>query len=61
LDGLLAFDNAISKPAAQTKGIYSAVAGDPDILLASDLEAGEHPGKANELSRKRRQRWYSSR
>ena len=40
LDGPLAFDNAISKQAAQTKGIKSAVAGDPDILLAPDLEAG---------------------
>jgi phosphotransacetylase len=40
LDGPLAFDNAISKQAAETKGIRSAVAGDPDILLAPDLEAG---------------------
>ena len=40
LDGPLAFDNAISKEAAETKGIRSAVAGDPDILLAPDLEAG---------------------
>ena len=40
LDGPLAFDNAISKEAATTKGIKSAVAGDPDILLAPDLEAG---------------------
>jgi phosphotransacetylase len=40
LDGPLAFDNAISKDAAQTKGIDSEVAGDPDILLAPDLEAG---------------------
>ena len=40
LDGPLAFDNAISKQAAQTKGIKSEVAGDPDILLAPDLEAG---------------------
>jgi phosphotransacetylase len=40
LDGPLAFDNAISKQAAQTKGINSEVAGDPDILLAPDLEAG---------------------
>jgi phosphate acetyltransferase len=40
LDGPLAFDNAISKDAAKTKGILSAVAGDPDILLAPDLEAG---------------------
>jgi len=40
LDGPLAFDNAISKEAAETKGIQSQVAGDPDILLAPDLEAG---------------------
>ena len=40
LDGPLAFDNAISKQAAVMKGIKSAVAGDPDILLAPDLEAG---------------------
>ena len=39
LDGPLAFDNAISKEAAKTKGIHSPVAGDPDILLAPDLEA----------------------
>jgi phosphate acetyltransferase len=40
LEGPLAFDNAISKEAAVTKGIDSEVAGDPDILLAPDLEAG---------------------
>jgi phosphotransacetylase len=40
LDGPLAFDNAISREAAKVKGIESEVAGDPDILLAPDLEAG---------------------
>jgi phosphotransacetylase len=40
LDGPLAFDNAISKEAAAIKGINSEVAGDPDILLTPDLEAG---------------------
>lgn len=40
LDGPLAFDNAISKEAAKIKKIASEVAGDPDILLAPDLEAG---------------------
>jgi phosphotransacetylase len=40
LDGPLAFDNAISKEAAEIKGIESEVAGDPDILLVPDLEAG---------------------
>jgi len=40
IDGPLAFDNAISKDAARVKGITSEVAGDPDILVAPDLEAG---------------------
>ncbi len=40
IDGPLAFDNAISKEAARVKGITSEVAGDPDILVAPDLEAG---------------------
>ena len=40
LDGPLAFDNAISGEAARIKGIKSEVAGDPDILLVPDLEAG---------------------
>jgi phosphate acetyltransferase len=40
LDGPLAFDNAISTEAARIKGITSEVAGDPDIVLAPDLEAG---------------------
>jgi phosphotransacetylase len=45
LDGPLAFDNAISKEAARTKGIVSEVAGDPDILLCPDLEAGNMVAK----------------
>jgi phosphate acetyltransferase/phosphate butyryltransferase len=40
LDGPLAMDNAISPEAAKTKGIVSPVAGEADILLAPDLEAG---------------------
>jgi phosphate acetyltransferase/phosphate butyryltransferase len=40
LDGPLAFDNAISLQAADTKGIVSPVAGSPDILLVPDLESG---------------------
>jgi len=40
LDGPLAMDNAISKEAAAIKKIKSAVAGDADILLVPDLEAG---------------------
>ncbi len=40
LDGPLAFDNAVSREAARTKGIVSAVAGQADILLVPNLEAG---------------------
>ena len=40
LDGPLAFDNAISAEAARIKKIESSVAGDPDIMLVPDLEAG---------------------
>jgi len=40
LDGPLAFDNAISREAADIKGIKSEVAGDADIILVPDLEAG---------------------
>jgi phosphotransacetylase len=40
LDGPLAFDNAISPAAAAEKGIVSPVAGQADILLVPDLEAG---------------------
>ena len=40
LDGPLAFDSAISREAARMKGIHTEVAGDPDILLVPDLEAG---------------------
>ncbi|KCZ99513.1 MAG: bifunctional enoyl-CoA hydratase/phosphate acetyltransferase [Hyphomonas sp.] len=40
VDGPLAFDNAISLKAAETKGISSAVAGDADILLVPDLVSG---------------------
>ncbi|MEZ5984767.1 MAG: bifunctional enoyl-CoA hydratase/phosphate acetyltransferase [Hyphomonas sp.] len=40
VDGPLAFDNAISMAAAKTKGIVSPVAGQADILLVPDLEAG---------------------
>ncbi len=40
IDGPLAFDNTISAEAARMKGIRSDVAGDPDILLVPDLEAG---------------------
>ena len=40
LDGPLAFDNAISRAAAAIKKIASPVAGEADILVAPDLEAG---------------------
>jgi phosphate acetyltransferase len=40
VDGPLAFDNAISLQAARDKGITSEVAGQADILIAPDLEAG---------------------
>jgi phosphate acetyltransferase len=40
LDGPLALDNAISIAAAKIKGIVSPVAGQADILLVPDLEAG---------------------
>jgi phosphate acetyltransferase len=40
LDGPLAFDNAISPEAAEIKGIKSPVAGQAQILVVPDLEAG---------------------
>ena len=45
LDGPLAFDNAISIEAARIKNIDSPVAGQADILIAPDLEAGNMIGK----------------
>jgi phosphate butyryltransferase len=40
IDGPFAIDNAVSKKAANHKGIDSEVAGDADILLAPDLDSG---------------------
>jgi phosphate acetyltransferase len=40
IDGPLAFDNAIDREAARQKGIVSDVAGDADILLTPNIEAG---------------------
>ena len=40
IDGPLAMDNAIDRDAAIHKGIVSEVAGDADILLCPDIEAG---------------------
>jgi phosphotransacetylase/acyl dehydratase len=45
VDGPLAFDNAVSLAAAQTKGIVSDVAGDADILIVPDLDAGNMVAK----------------
>lgn len=45
VDGPLAFDNAISLEAAETKEIVSAVAGRADILIAPDIEAGNMMAK----------------
>jgi phosphate butyryltransferase len=46
IDGPLALDNAISKEAAQHKGIKSPVAGEADILLVPNIEAGNMLGKS---------------
>ena len=40
IDGPLAFDNAINLEAARTKHIVSPVAGQADILVVPDIEAG---------------------
>jgi phosphate acetyltransferase/phosphate butyryltransferase len=40
VDGPLAFDNAVSPAAARAKGVISPVAGQADILVVPDLEAG---------------------
>ena len=40
IDGPLQYDLAVSKKAAATKGIRSEVAGDADILIAPQIEAG---------------------
>ena len=40
LDGPLAFDNAVSIESARIKGIHSAVAGNADIIVVPDVEAG---------------------
>jgi phosphate butyryltransferase len=46
IDGPLALDNAISKAAAEQKGIISEVAGDADILLVPNIESGNFLGKS---------------
>jgi phosphate acetyltransferase len=45
VDGPLAFDNAVSKSAAETKHVVSPVAGDADILVVPDIEAGNMVAK----------------
>ncbi|HTX89311.1 MAG TPA: bifunctional enoyl-CoA hydratase/phosphate acetyltransferase [Bacteroidales bacterium] len=40
LDGPLAYDNAVSIESARHKGIVSDVAGDADMLVVPDIEAG---------------------
>lgn len=40
IDGPLAFDNAMSKESARHKGIISEVAGDVDLLVMPNIEAG---------------------
>jgi phosphate butyryltransferase len=40
VDGPLALDNAVSKEAAEGKGISGEVAGDADIILVPDIESG---------------------
>lgn len=40
VDGPLALDNAVSKEAAEHKGIISEVAGDVDIILAPEINSG---------------------
>ncbi len=40
IDGPLAYDNAVSSASAKHKGIVSDVAGDADLLIAPDIEAG---------------------
>lgn len=46
VDGPLALDNAVSREAAEHKGIKSPVAGQADILLVPDIEAGNMTYKA---------------
>lgn len=40
IDGPLAYDNAVSAASAKHKGIVSEVAGDADLLVVPDIEAG---------------------
>ena len=46
IDGPLAFDNAVNEKAAKMKGIESEVAGNADVLIVPNIEAGNIFGKA---------------
>lgn len=46
VDGPFALDNAVSEESARTKGIVSPVAGNADVLLVPDIEAGNMMVKA---------------
>lgn len=48
VDGPLQFDNAVSAEAVRHKGITSPVAGEADVLLVPDIEAGNMMVKAAE-------------
>ncbi|MDN5360446.1 MAG: phosphate butyryltransferase [Thermotogaceae bacterium] len=48
VEGPLGLDNALSKFAAQIKGIRSEVAGNADILLVPDIHSGNFLGKSVE-------------
>ncbi|PID28116.1 MAG: phosphate acetyltransferase [Candidatus Cloacimonadota bacterium] len=45
IDGPFALDNAICKVSAEMKGIKSEVAGDADVLVVANIEAGNLFGK----------------
>lgn len=49
VQGPLQFDNAVSEEAAKHKGISGAVAGNADIMLVPDIEAGNMLVKAAEF------------
>lgn len=46
IDGPMALDNAINLDAAKHKGIESPIAGDADVLLVPNIEAGNLLGKS---------------
>lgn len=46
IEGPIAFDVAFSAEAAHHKGIESKIAGDPDLLLFPNIEAGNILGKS---------------